>query len=237
MPAIAEEVGANTVVVTIVQVTRILVVVGLIPIFVRVEDHNNHMITTSVGVDTLTNVSMWWAGCLLLAAQIGYLIMKRLRFPAARMIGGIIGVALCQLISTSITDTDLVPWYPAELKVIIQIILGASLGLSIKKEMFKGLGKITLLGIFSSSALLVLMVFFSYLLSSNSGISYLTAILAFAPGGVAEMTVTALSLQENVPFVASAQTLRIIMTFLLIPPLCRFLSVYLNFKRDTNHNM
>jgi uncharacterized protein len=235
MPSIAEEVGANPVVVTVVQVMRILIVVGLIPVFVRMEDRGN-AIHSSLGLEGSSISFLWWTVTLLIAAQMGYLVMKKLKFPAARMVGGIIGVAVLQTLFTSIASTEITPWYPAYLKIILQIILGVSLGVSVKKEMFKGMKKIAFLGFLSSFALMILMVLFSTILSDISTLPYLTTVLAFAPGGVAEMTITAMTMNENVPFVASAQTLRIIVTFLIVPPLCRYLSSNFTFKKDAVNN-
>jgi uncharacterized protein len=73
----------------------------------------------------------------------------------------------------------------------------------------------------------------SVLLSDYTDIPMITSILAFAPGGVAEMTITAVVLKANVPFVVAVQTLRLILLFLIMPPIIQVLSRISSIKSST----
>ena len=57
-----------------------------------------------------------------------------------------------------------------------------------------------------------------------TGITLLTSVLAFAPGGVAEMATTAVVLHADSTFVVTVQVLRIVVVILILPPFFRLLN-------------
>ena len=57
--------------------------------------------------------------------------------------------------------------------------------------------------------------------SKITGIELITSILAFAPGGIAEMATTSIVLQADSTLVVAVQVLRILTIWLLLPPLFR----------------
>ncbi|MEH7308982.1 AbrB family transcriptional regulator, partial [Neobacillus drentensis] len=74
------------------------------------------------------------------------------------------------------------------------------------------------------------MLVLSFLISEITHISFVTCMLAFAPGGVAEMAGTAIALHADTTFVVAAQSLRLLSILTILPPIFRFLNNYSNIK-------
>jgi uncharacterized protein len=219
MPSVAQEVGANPVTVSLIQTMRIFLVVSIIPLFATEWKDGSAVSTTILDTAGSISPSVLWTGILTCAAMVGYSIGKWIGLPAPRLVGGIIGVAVIEFAGSTLLGTSPHPWLPSWVKILAQIFLGASIGLSVKRQMFVGMGKVALMGLVSSFSLVVLMLGCSAIVSHLIGIPFLTSILAFAPGGVAEMAVTAISLKADTSFVVAVQTLRLITIFLVLPPI------------------
>lgn len=230
MPSVAQEVGANPVTVSLIQTMRIVLVVSIIPLFASEWKDGSSVSTTIMNTAGSISPSILWTGILTCAAMGGYSIGKWLHLPAPRLVGGIIGVAVIEFVGSTLMGTSPLPWLPSWVKILAQIFLGASIGLSVKREMFMGMRKVAFMGLVSSFSLVVIMLGCSSIVSYLIGIPLRTSILAFAPGGVAEMAVTAISLKADASFVVAVQTLRLITIFLVLPPIFKVLN-----KKLGNH--
>ncbi len=71
-----------------------------------------------------------------------------------------------------------------------------------------------LLGFFSGISLTALSLLTAFLLTKWGNIDLLTAILSTAPGGVAEMSITAVAIDANVPLVTAFQVIRMVLAVL-----------------------
>lgn len=224
MPTIAEEVGANAFVVSIIQTLRIFLVVGVIP-FVA-----GTLTTRTVAIDleghqgTFSLQSMIFTGIIMLGALTGVYLSKIIKMPAPWLVGSMLGAAIVQLILPVLFRHAGATFWPHELIILAQILIGSSIGSRVNKNMFKGFGKIVIVGLLSSIFLVITMLLCSYLISITTRIPLVTCILAFAPGGVAEMSTAAVALRADSTFVVAVQTLRLITILLLLPPIFRFLN-------------
>jgi membrane AbrB-like protein len=235
MPSIAEEVGANTVIVSIVQMLRNFLVVGIIPflaLYWSLGNSVSHIPTDTVlqvhammsaGTNNLNFRSFLWTLALALGAWGGYHAGKRIQLPAPWLVGGMIGVAVLQLLGSSYIEEELTPWWPQWLLILAQILIGASIGSHLQKDMFTGAKRIVLVGLLASLGLILVMVACALIVSKITGIPFVTAVLAFAPGGIAEMATTSLVLHADAAFVVAVQVLRVLTIFLILPPFVRFI--------------
>ncbi len=222
MPSIAEEIGANIVVVSIVQMIRLFLVVGIIPLMASYWGRETSVF--SMALETGTSLgALLWTFVLAFAAWGGYYLGKRLKLPAPWLVGGMMGVAGMEMLGSFLSGEKLVPWWPHWLITLAQIFIGASIGSKLNKEMFEGAKRIVFVGLLSSGGLMVVMLLCSIGVSQVTGIPLVTAILSFAPGGVAEMATASLSLHANAAFVVAVQSLRLLTIFILLPPLFRLL--------------
>ncbi|MGN7280681.1 AbrB family transcriptional regulator [Bacillus altitudinis] len=239
MPGIAQEVGANTAVVSLVQTIRVLMVVLTIPFtvfYLNTKSQSDVVVAQgsafSSGVFTISNIS--WTAALILGAWLMSSLAVRLHFPAPWLIGSMLGVAALQVGAGALTGHDLIPYWPAQANIASQVFLGATIGSKMNKQMFVGLKNTLIVAVVSSAGLIAATVLSSIAIAEITGISVITAILAFSPGGIAEMATTAVTLHEDSTFVVAVQVVRIILVIAMLPPFFRFLH-HVWAKRQTDY--
>jgi membrane AbrB-like protein len=227
MPGIAEEVGANTAIVSIIQTLRIFIVVLTIPLIASswLTAPASQILASPSGTEV--NIAEFemasFIGTFLLGAAAwgGYNAGKLLRLPAPWLVGGMLGVAVLQSIYSFFTGHGIAAWWPDPIIILSQIFIAASIGSRFQKSMFNGIGKTVWVSLLSTIGLVAAMFGCAFAVSKITGISFITSVLAFAPGGVAEMAATAIVLHEDAAFVVAVQVLRIVFVLLVLPPLFR----------------
>ncbi|OLP63711.1 hypothetical protein BACPU_29320 [Bacillus pumilus] len=239
MPGIAQEVGANTAVVTLVQTIRVLMVVLTIPFtvfYLNTKNSSDAVLTEgsafSSGFFTMPNIT--WTAALILAAWFMSRLAVRLHFPAPWLIGSMLGVAALQIGVGAMTGHDFIPYWPSQANIASQIFLGATIGSNMNKQMFVGLKNTLIVAIVSSAGLIAATILSSIVIAKITGISVITSILAFSPGGIAEMATTAVTLQEDSTFVVAVQVVRLILVIAMLPPFFRFLH-HVWLKKQTDY--
>ncbi|MFD1350831.1 AbrB family transcriptional regulator [Oceanobacillus caeni] len=230
IPSIAEEVGANTGIVSIVQTMRIFLVVLTIPVVLSMSFVNHTSSVASHPVPTATPPfeaqQMLWTVVFILIAWLGYYLGKFLKFPAPWLLGSMVSVAAVKSFGSIIIGHDLIFWWPHVLMILSQVFIGASIGSRFHKNMFSGLKRTLVVSLLGTIGLIISMFTCSYIVSLLTGISFITSALAFAPGGIAEMTTTAIVLDADSTFVVAVQVLRIIAVCIILPPLFRWLNYW-----------
>jgi uncharacterized protein len=147
------------------------------------------------------------------AAGAGLGLAQILKIPAGRIIGPV----LC---SAALHLTGVLTVQPHDLVMIAaQIVVGASLGVR-----FFGLSMRQVLSAFWSCGLAVLFYLllalgFSFALHHMTGEDISVYVMSFAPAGVIEMTLVAITLDTNPVFVTAHHILRIFTTVLVTPPI------------------
>lgn len=227
MPGIAEEVGANTAVVSLIQTMRIFLVVLTVPIAVSLWGDTASFSAVSSGVSlepsNFEMSQLVWTLVLALTAWAGYYLGKILKFPAPWLLGSMASVSLIQLGSSSYIGYELSAWWPDSLIIFSQILIAASIGSRFQREMLFGLKKTLLISLLSTIGLISAMFLCAIFVSNLTGISLITAVLAFAPGGIAEMTTTSVVLNADSTFVLAVQVLRVVIVCLVLPPFFKLL--------------
>ncbi|WP_257350431.1 AbrB family transcriptional regulator [Pseudalkalibacillus decolorationis] len=230
MPAIAEEVGANTAVVSIIQTMRVFLVILSIPLLVSSllvsadGSETESTLALQNGISEFEVVPFLWTLVLALSAWGGALLGKRLNFPAPWVIGSMLGVALVQTISSSYVGHTITSWWPSIFMILAQIFIAASIGSSFNKSLLIGIGKTVYMSLICTIALILAVLGCSFVVAKMTGISFVTATLAFAPGGIAEMATTSILLDADSTFVVAVQVLRIIVVLILLPPFFKYIN-------------
>jgi membrane AbrB-like protein len=191
---------------------RIMMVVGIIPFCFKFAGvHGLDLYVPGARV-------IHYPGLLLLAAltSAGALALKRLNSPNSWVIGPL-------LVTILLTGAE---WHLSALPEWIvhagQLFIGVALGTRFSPE-FLHTAPRYLASVAAASALALLIAAgFGLALAAVSGIQPATAILATAPGGIAEMSLTAKNLQLGVPIVTAFQVARMSALVLTIGPLFRF---------------
>lgn len=229
MPSIADEVGANTLVVSIVQTIRILSVLLIVPFMTHFLPLDNSMTVDSsklkfAGEVAINGTSLLWTVVIVVGAWCGYMVGKWIKLPAPWLVGAMIGVCLIQSLLSVYFGQEPISWWPHWLINVSQILIGTSIGSRLNKQMFTGLGKVVVVGLLSSIGLIFFMFLLAWIVSITANIPLITTVLAFAPGGLAEMATISVLIHADIGFVVTVQILRILVVLITLPPIIKLAS-------------
>jgi membrane AbrB-like protein len=211
---------------------RIFLVILIIPIIVSFWASNQvEQVTFSAQtVSPFKWENLLWTLVLVGIAYGGYHLGKYLKFPAPWLIGSMVGVAVVQSFGSLYLGHDMVSWWPYIVITLSQIFIAASIGSRFHKSMFIGLKQTIMVAFLSTMGLIFSMIMCAFFVSKVTGIALITAVLAFAPGGIAEMTTTSVVLNADSTFVVAVQVLRVIIVCVILPPFFRLLN-YWEYKK------
>jgi membrane AbrB-like protein len=212
--AMGEEAGANTAVLSMQHFLRIILVITLVPVGLSLwygapvgSAGGASFSTARAGLSDLVLVAVVGAA--------GLWLGLRLRFPAGQLTGPMLAAAVLGLAGVG------APALPDWLIHAAQVVIGTSLGLR-----FAGLGRSDLLralwlGLISVAAMLSLGTVMALGVHHVTGTAFDVALISFAPGGVTEMALVALSLDANPALVSAHHIWRIVLTVVEIAVLSR----------------
>jgi membrane AbrB-like protein len=171
-------------------------------------------VSSVVGGDTVEPGLAWdgYAWILTMAAC-GAFLAKLARIPAPFILGPM-------LVSAAIHLFDIVDVKPSStLVAVAQVVSGAAIGSqfsSFSRRMLYSAG-LTAVGI--AALLLVFTVGFAYAVSFAVDQPFPVLLLAFAPGGMGEMGLIALSMHADAAFVSASQVFRFFVVVTMAAPL------------------
>ena len=152
-------------------------------------------------------------GALLLtagAAVVGAGIATLLHLPAAPLLGAMVGVAVVNIATTSAFAIA-----PAG-RWVVYVCMGWLLGMSVNRETLDQLRSSLVPIVVTVVAFLIFGLVAAWLLWRFTSIDSLTALLATAPGGIAQMGAFSASAGANVPIVLTVHVLRITSVIVLM---------------------
>jgi membrane AbrB-like protein len=218
----AERHGARVDQVAAAQAIRVLMVVIIVPFVFKFSGVH--------GSDAYmpTSIALHWPGLagLLAASALSGALFWRLGVPNGWLFGPL---ALSTLLSVTGHPLSAVPPW---LVNIGQLLIGCSLGARFAPEFFRDSPRYMFGVIVSGVVLLGGCAAIGLLVGVLSGISLPTAVLATAPGGLAEMGLTAKALQLGVPIVTAFHTVRLTAVVLSAGPAYRLLVHWSSRRRD-----
>lgn len=103
-----------------------------------------------------------------------------------------------------------------------QLFIGVSLGVRFSAEFVQTAPRWLASVALGTVVMIVVCAGFAALLAWGTGLHWATMILGSAPGGIAEMAITAKVLQLGVPMVTAFQVCRLVAVLMLVEPLYRF---------------
>lgn len=144
------------------------------------------------------------------AALVGAGVATLLRLPAAPLLGAMIGVA-------ALTLTTELSWQaPGGFKWVVYVAIGALLGQSVTRESLTALRSAAVPILLTVTLFLVFGLALAYGLWRFTDFDAHTALLATAPGGIAQMGALSADVKANVPVVLSIHVLRITSVIVLM---------------------
>ena len=202
--------GGDPRVIALSHATRLMLVVLVFPVFFTAPT-----IAATGLVDVGPPTAPGWHdpinALLLTACAVGWPIAKLLRIPAAPLVGSMAASGLAHLFGLVEGEP------PVVLVDIAQVVVGASVGCR-----FVGASAVTVMGIMLRGAGLTVVLFAvtlasAGLLSTATGIRFDSLVLAYAPGGLAEMSLVAISLDLDAAFVALHHAARVFLIVIVAP--------------------
>lgn len=208
MTLLAERHHARTDLVAATHSLRLVIVTVLIPFAIQFSGLH--------GIDALPagprEVS--WPGLLLLllAAGAGAWLMARLHRPNPWFIGPLVVAMGLTMASVSLSAI------PREFSNAAQLLIGISLGVRFTPAFVHTAPRWLASVAVGSLVLIGLSAGFAWVLAWVTGLHPVTLSLATAPGGIAEMSITAKVLQLGAPMVTAFQVCRLIAVLMLVEP-------------------
>jgi hypothetical protein len=207
---LGEEAGADVRLLTVLQFLRLILTIIAVPlIFLAV---TGHAVGSASGVQmTGAEIPLTLRDVVLLLAcgLVGVGLGRLLRIPAWIMTGPLILSAFAHAIGW----VEGVP--PGWLIALTQMVLGTGLGArfaGVTRAMLRRAGTLALL---NGAAVMTLAFGFALALHGWAGQPVAAVFLAFAPGGLAEMSLIALSLNMSAIYVTAHHVVRIAMAVLM----------------------
>ncbi|MCB9946265.1 MAG: AbrB family transcriptional regulator [Rhodospirillaceae bacterium] len=151
------------------------------------------------------------------ACAIGGPIASRLRLPAAWLLGPMVLSAAIHL--AGITDSR----PPAVLIAIAQVVVGSFIGCRFVGTRLRLAARVLLIAAGLTAILLAITVAFAVALHFATGIPIADLVLAYAPGGLAEMSLVALALHSDAAFVSTHHLVRILLIIMFAAPAYRLM--------------
>ncbi|MCM3031147.1 MULTISPECIES: AbrB family transcriptional regulator [unclassified Niallia] len=214
MVAISSEIkGIDLTVVTIIQVSRIMTVVMLVPFIVYSPIF--HAGSTAVASANAEGVNWLFLFFLVISYAAGA-VAKKCKFPTPYMLGPLIIIAGLLLIGMD------VPAIPVPVIAAAQVMMGIDLGMQMKFGEIENKPRFLAVSIISS----IVLVGFSFVLSAillgiEENISLLTAFIGLAPGGMAEMALLGQAVKADLTIITTYQLFRLLFILFIVPLIMR----------------
>ncbi|MED3500903.1 AbrB family transcriptional regulator [Brevibacillus agri] len=210
MVTIGQSVGGNQQVISIFHSIRAVTIVLCTPFLISwlFDGH-----ASSVVLSTGGHVLEWLPTILLVTASlIGALVATRCSIPAPYLLGPLLIAALVSL-NTPWTGEN--PALAGGLVKAAQVWIGVSIGLGFRKENIRKQKRFFLLGAIHSLLLFGMVTAMAVGLAYFADMEVATSILATAPGGIAEMSLTAMSIGADPLLVTAFQLFRVLFVLTL----------------------
>ena len=203
--ALAEKAGADVRIVTAQHFTRIILVVTSVPLlflFVKGE------VVGSLAGESLATASyeVWDVALILGIAAVGLAIGLLVRLPVAHMMGPLI-LAFVLTVSGTVS-IEVPPWMGHLAQFMVGTALGSQFTGMSRRLLVRGLGFGLIVGVY----MLAVGSSIAYLLTDYVPADFSVMFVSFAAGGLAEMSLIALSLNFNPVVVALHHLVRIVLT-------------------------
>lgn len=213
---VGEEIGADIRKVALIQGTRVLLLVYTLPFAAGTLAHKS-VGGGATGMPGLFDHDILSVASLAALGGAGWWVFKKLGLSGAPIIGAMMFAAAASMLGV-------LPQEPPDTVFrAAQWILGSSVG-----GVFIGHPMRQMAGVVRQSVgfLLLLVVMtpaWAWMVTQLTHFSFVSALLAFAPGGQAEMSLISIILGENTGYVALHHLFRLVLVLSLIPILARHL--------------
>ncbi len=202
--------GGDEMRIALIHSARILTVVFAVPFLVQWVEGVSLGARPASGI-ALLDTPLGAHALLVLCAVAGMLAARLARLPAPDLLGpmAVSGVLHVTGLTTFVPSTEII--------VGAQIVLGAVLGARFARARPVEVLRILAIAVGMTAILLALVVATGLAVARLTGVPLVSLILAYAPGGLAEMSLVALAIGADVAFVAAHHLARVILVMVAAP--------------------
>jgi membrane AbrB-like protein len=213
MSVLGERYGARIDEVAAAQSLRMMLVVVVIPwIFAALQLHGADAFSPGT-----TEIRATGLAALLAATLAGGLVLQRAGVANAFVLG-----ALAVAIPLTMAEVNLSA-VPRWLTNVAQLLLGCALGARFERSFLKRAPRFVGAVIVSVAAAMAMSALLGFALAAATGLHPATLVLATAPGGIAEMSITAKVLELGVPLVTAFHVTRVVLLLTCTAPVFSWL--------------
>ena len=202
--------GGDERTIALIHFLRILLIVFAIPFGFRLIT-GIHGAPMSRSMGALIDLAPVDAAILLACAAGGAVLGRLLRFPAATLTGPMAASSLVHVLGLTASHP------PAELVIAAQVVTGAGLGCRMVGLSWRHLVETARVAMGSTLILITISGGSAALLAWVTELPFSMLLLAFVPGGIAEMCLIALALGQDVAFVSTHHVVRVILVIACAP--------------------
>jgi uncharacterized protein len=216
--ALSDELGADARLVAVMQYTRVLMVVLLAPLVTAfafgergaADGGAGEAAEAGVGGDVVYTVA---------ACGMGLLVARRLRAPAAALLGPLaVGAAL------TVMGAPAGAGVPGPAQELAFAVIGVQVGLRFTPATIRRAGRLLPVVLAAVVGMIGLCAGLAAVLVALAGVPFADAYLATTPGGIYAVLATAVGSGADTTFVTAVQALRMLIMVLAAPPLVRLLA-------------
>ena len=208
MATVGDRFGARADRVAASHSLRILMVVAIVPaLFALSGVHGSDSYAMGTAVFDARGFAL-----LMAATLAGGFVAQRFDVPNAFVLGPLAVAVPLTAFEVSLSSV------PTVVSNAAQLFLGCALGSRFERDFLRGAPRFVAGVVVSVLFSIALAAAFGFVLALASGQKAATVILALAPGGIAEMAITAKVLQLGVPIVTASHALRLVVLLLFTAP-------------------
>ena len=212
MSAVCEEIkGADPGIITLMQTVRVVTVVFFVPTL-TLHGFADHFHSAQKAAASFSSGD--WHNLLLFASILPCLVLihRRLGLPNPYLIAPVVGTAA--LVIGGIHPPPL----PSAVIAAAQICVGIRMGAEVGVGNLTNWRKVAFSSFFSILLVIFILLGFSYLFSQFTQLPFTSVFLSTAPGGIAEMGLTAMMIDAHLPTVISYQLFRLMFILIVAIP-------------------
>jgi uncharacterized protein len=208
MVSMAESAGAHARTVTLIQLTRITLIVFALPFWLQWHDGFDIATRATLGRIHIWDLTVFDTGILIALGVTGWWFADRLGLAGPAIVGPMILSGLAH--ATGVTAARM----PFEVLTFAQITLGILLGSQFRGLTWMEFRSTLVWGIVFSVVLIAASVLVTLGVAKLTGAPFHPLLLAYAPGGQAELNLVAYTLNMDVAFVALHHLVRLAIVIL-----------------------
>ena len=201
--------GGDERVISLMHSVRIVITVVTIPFWFRF--FHDYVPAGTAAFGRISDLSAGGAVMLAASAVVGYFLARLARLPLPALIGPMAVSALMHAVGLS----DARP--SGEMVALAQVVIGANVGCRFLGTRLREIASVMRTATIMALLMIAVAVLMAAVLHGLTGLSFEALILAFAPGGVAEMNVITVALHIDPAFVATHHLVRLGFLLVLAP--------------------